>query len=82
MELKTGQRAKPETLKRLGFKRLSSTQWVKDGVKVQIIGRRVHNIQCQTHFRQPINHFRAKNPKHSAIAREVLKIIRVKGLEI
>ena len=51
MRLKKGQRANQKRMEQLGFQRLSSSQWVKDGVKVQIVGRRIHNIQNQTKYK-------------------------------
>ena len=75
MELIKGHRANPTMMKQLGFKRLSTSQWVSGKIKVQIIRGRIFNIQNQTNFNQPIFTFSARNAKHSIIAREMVKML-------
>ena len=60
MELQKGHRANAEMLKQLGYKKLSRTQWVKDGVKVQVILGRIHSIINQTSFKQTITGFKKR----------------------
>ena len=75
--IKQGNRANPKGFKQLGYKRLSSTTWVRDRMKVQVIRGRIANITGQVSFKQPIFTFRSKNAKHNQTAREVVKLLRI-----
>lgn len=75
MELKKRQKANPNMMKELGYKRLSSTTWVKDKIKVQIIRNRIHNIQSQNNFWQHIHGFKGSGCSnlHSNQVRKCLR---------
>ena len=75
-QVKIGWKANPKDLKQLGYKRLSSSTWVKNGMKVQVIRGRIKVITGQVKFNQPIFTFRSKNHKHNQMAREVVKLLR------
>jgi hypothetical protein len=74
--IKKGYRANPKGLKQLGFQRLSSTTWVKDKVKVQVLGKRISSIRSQVNFNQPINDFSSRNSRCESTARQVIKCLR------
>lgn len=76
-QVKVGNKANPKGFKQLGYKRLSSTTWVRNKAKVQVINGRIRTITGQQNFNQPIFSFRSKNHKHNQTAREVVKCLRI-----
>jgi len=74
--IKVGNRANPEGFKQLGYKRLSSSTWIKDRLKVQLVGKRIVDIQTQRRFSQLVTDFKTKNGRHEQLVREVIKCLR------
>ncbi len=74
--IKVGNKANPEGFKQLGYKRLSSSTWIKDRLKVQLVGKRIVDIQTQRRFSQLVTDFKTKNNKHEQLAKQVLKCLR------